>query len=119
MSLYHTEVFMPEYIIGQLPTKVIGVTYSKHAVNASQTDRYGEFALPSRVNLAGGRLIEAETNAEKKVIKWVLRFSLNDAKDIIIVMNPEQPYNWFCRTVWLNLKSDCHRTLDKEKYATV
>ncbi len=75
-------------------------------------DRYGIIDLPTSVNISTSKIIEVEV-INNKVTKMVFRTKYDATFDIIIVMNlPDLSV----RTVWLNKRSDKHRTLDRNKY---
>ncbi len=117
MSLYHSEVFMPAVVQKQLPTGVVIPCYGPHANTAALTDRYGKIHLSPIVSLNGSQLIEAELDGGNNLVKFVVRCHYDETRDIIYVFCPRRGNNVFVKTVWLNLKTDKHRTLDKNKYA--
>ena len=87
--------------------------YGHHSRLEAQNDRYGPMKLPQEFHAAGARLIEAEVLAEtKEVVKQVWRAALDARRDIVIVMLP----NGRVKTVWVNLRSDKHRSLDHSRY---
>ena len=109
--LFHAEVFMPE--VARRPVYEGPLHYRQHAQDEARKDRYGRIALPCEFRAAGARLVEAEVVAEtERVVKQVWRQPLDELRDLVLVLNPDG----FVRTVWVNLRADTHRSLDKTKY---
>ena len=52
-----------------------------------------------------------------KVIKFVIRYGFDDIYDLSSVWIPNSDC-LFCKTIWLNKKTDKHKTLDKKNYVT-
>lgn len=112
--LYHKDIGFPEDI--HLPrgfSPVMDLNYGSHARMEAMQDRYGEIRLPHRIDVRKGQTIEIGVTG-KEVTKMVLRFSYDETRDIIIVLMPK---THFVKTVWFNLKTDQHKTLDHSKYA--
>ena len=114
MSLYHFEVGFPKGVEKNLKKigKVTNVEYLFHAKRAAMHDRYGIIDLPDAVNLSTSKIIEVEV-LNNKVTKVVFRILYDNKFDLVLVMNLP---NLSIRTVWLNSKTDKHRTLDRNKY---
>lgn len=109
--LYHHDVYLPEGY--EQPIFEGRLRYGPHARNAAITDRYGPIALPPWFSAANGRLIEVEFDDElNKVIKQVWRQPLDETRDLVLVIG----LGGFVKTVWANLRSDAHRTLNKSRY---
>lgn len=108
-GLYHKDIFLPKI---NLSDKMVKVNYSRHALNAAYTDRYAEIALRDAYNFSQSEIIEIEVK-NNKVIKIVARFDYNIDYDLIVVIIPQTK---IIKTVWLNEKNDCHRTLDRSRY---
>lgn len=113
MPLYHADIFLPRQLT--LPRGIFLLQYGRHARQAAKDDRYGDLTphLPAYVNCDKARLIEVEV-IDGKVVKVVYRQSLNQQKDICLAIDPR---TWFVKTVWANLKSDTHPTLNPRRYA--
>ena len=107
MLINHTSPSFPEKI-KNASTRVFFPKYSKHAVDASKSDRYGLINLPNRVEFNGKNIFEIELNNEK-IEKYGIRISYNEKLDLILIANPDG----FIRTVWFNDKTDTHKTLRK------
>lgn len=112
MELYHRDLGLPTGFVR--PQHTVTVDYGSHARMEAMTDRYGDFYLPPKVNLSEFEVIEVGME-NGKVAKILFRGELDDVRDICIVLIPRRPA-WFCKTVWVNVRTDTHRTLDKSKY---
>lgn len=111
--LFHTEVFMPES--AKAPVHEGRLHYRRHAFKESQKDRYGQIQLPSEFHSADARLIETEVLLESsgaRVVKQLWRQSLDAKRDLVMAIMA----GGIVKTVWVNLKSDKHRTLDTSRY---
>ncbi len=109
--LFHSEVFMPERY--KAPIFEGELRYRPHALDEAKRDRYGNIELPSFFNAAQAELIEAEFDVDRdQVTKQVWRQRLDATRDIVLVIGR----GGFVRTVWVNLRSDKHRTLNRAKY---
>lgn len=111
--LYHKDVFLPQRV---KETAVLKLQYSLHARTEAESDRYGRISLPLVLDTRRADLIEAEVEpVSRRVLKRVYRAPLDKERDIVLVVNPDG----FVRTVWVNLKTDQHRSLDKRKFSTL
>ena len=110
--LYHADVFMPRKIKNMIPAKAIRPVYSRHAIDASNTDRYGRLALPDTIDLSKATLIEVE-KYNTGMVKIVIRVKLNDTIDLCLAIIPQ---GWIVKTVWANEVGDSHGTLDRSRY---
>jgi hypothetical protein len=109
--LFHVEVFVPARL--KKPCFEGPLRYSRHAREASETDRFGDIKLPLSFKASEAELIEVELADDcESIIKQVWRQKLDEKRDLVLVLNPEG----FVRTVWINLKTDKHRTLDRGRY---
>jgi hypothetical protein len=89
--------------------------YRKHAFNEANNDRYGAIQLPTEFHAANAKLIEAEVLVDhdgSHVVKQLWRQSLDARRDLVLAIQE----GGMVKTVWVNLKSDKHRTLDTSKY---
>jgi hypothetical protein len=111
--LYHKEVRIPEEL-RKLAVFKGGLEYGKHAKSEANLDRYGHIELPSQFDSTAADLIEVEWDRiKRRVTKCVWRQALDTQRDLVIVVIPE---TGFVKTVWVNLKTDKHHTLDRSKY---
>lgn len=113
MSLYlfHIEVFMPQAY--KKPIHQGRLKYGNHAVLESLFDRYGEIELPTHFDPSKAKLIETEVDVQvNQITKQVWRQPLDKDRDIVLVIGK----GGFVRTVWVNLKSDKHKTLNRSRY---
>lgn len=113
--LYHREVFWPAQLDKLAPKGCIPLVYTNHAQNAARNDKYGAISLPNFIKSQECNFFECEI--ENGSIKFALRMNYNDRCDIILVILKGRS-GWTVKTVWLNLKSDNHKTLAKKAYAT-
>lgn len=113
--LYHESTGFPVKI--NLP-KMIKLWYSKHAQRAAITDRYGAIGLQNDWEHSNGRIIEMETDTRGNPVKLVIRASYDSFHDICVVISLEAPVHdrLVVKTVWLNLKTDNHATLNENVY---
>lgn len=93
---------------------MVELSYSKHALRAANDDRYGQIPLTPVLNLAHCQTIEVGTEG-RRVRKVVVRTELDDDNDVVFVLIPG-PAKWFVKTVWINRKTDSHKTLDRSRY---
>lgn len=111
--LYHKEVRIPPELRNLAVFKG-ELRYGRHAQSEANLDRYGHIELPRQFDSASADLIEVEWDRIKKqVTKCVWRQALDAQRDLVIVVMPD---SGFVKTVWVNLKTDKHRTLDRSKY---
>lgn len=98
----------------QLPA-IITLTVTRHAEQASQTDRYGRITIEKYLHTAGAQLVEFETDGQFQLTKIVLRKSYSADLDVVYVI----VRGGKLVTCWLNKKSDKHETLDKSRVSKV
>ena len=111
-TLYHPEVFLPDWF--EMPSGVVVLEYSRHALKAAKDDRYGHISLPTRLDLSDFALVELGASG-KRTSKIVVRGRYDETRDIVLVLCPGPIY--FVKTVWFNLSTDNHKTLRKGRYA--
>lgn len=109
MDLYHFQVGFPKWFTK--PTGVVQPTYGQHSRDEAAKDRYGQLMLPSSVDLAKAQVIELGVEGNK-VVKMLLRMPMDATRDLCMVLTN----TGYVKTVWCNLRSDSHRTLDRTKY---
>lgn len=113
--LYHRDIFIPAGVKNALPIGRYNLLLSNHAKHASSSDRYGEITIPEFITIKLEDIFEVEV-VGNRVTKFVVRSAYNAKHDICIVIVPTTPVEGRVKTVWLNKKSDNHKTLDKNKY---
>jgi hypothetical protein len=114
-KLYHKEIGFPAGF--RAPRDLVMVAYSGHALNSAKDDRYGEMFLPDRMRLSDFEVIEIGIIG-RRVSKILFRGELDDDRDLCIVLIPNGRSPWRCKTVWINERSDAHKTLNASKYET-
>lgn len=119
--LFHADVYLPAVLRlsnSSVPVRLIDpdlrgrLTLSYHAELAARTDRYGLIEIPEYFDAKHARLIEIEVDPVLGVTKRVFRQRYNDRFDLVLVILA----NWKVKTVWLNKRTDVHRTLNAAKY---
>jgi len=111
MPLYHKEIGFPR----KMKFKAVeGLIPSMHAQREAASDRYGNLPMPSAFDPLTWEVIEIEV-LNGSLHKVVARKPFDAERSIVMVFNPRDKA---IRTVWCNLNSDNHRTLDKSAYAT-
>ena len=112
-GLYHRDVFFPKEF-GDLFGRTYCMRLTKHAQNACVSDRYGLITPPKSFTIQAGQIIEIEI-VGGQCSKVVIRQAYDATRDIIIVFIPEGT-TAVCKTFWINLKTDVHKTLDRTRY---
>jgi hypothetical protein len=108
--LYHKDIYLPKL---NIENKNFEPSYTFHAMQAAETDRYGIIELPAEMNLSEVEIFEIEVDEFGNLIKVVFRMPYNFQFDLCVAMLVN---NCKVKTVWLNDKTDKHNTLDKSKY---
>jgi len=91
------------------------MAYSGHALRAYSEDRYrpgNGVTLPTQWPRKA-ELVELETHDGMVPTKLVMRLELTATFDLVVVLSLETE---LIKTVWLNLKSDVHATLNLSRY---
>ncbi|KVP40045.1 hypothetical protein WJ87_07635 [Burkholderia ubonensis] len=111
-KLYHKDVYAPDVIFRS--PGVVRLRYSRHAEIAAFDDRYGDLTryLTPYMDFDEAEIVEVELDVEGQICKRVARFQV--AEDLVLVVVAQT--DGFVRTVWGNLVSDRHTTLDRSKY---
>ena len=109
---YHKIKGFPKSII--LPTKAYLLNYSLHAKREAIADCYSpdNCQLPLWLNFSEVEIFEIEVE-NLKVTKVGCRISYNDKLDLTLIICIT---DYSVKTVWFNLKSDRHKTIDLSKY---
>jgi len=80
--LFHKEIYIPEELKFKLQAQDVPLTYSRHAIIASQTDKYGFIKLKPMISFKSKDVVELEL-INNVVVKLVVRLPYNDTLDII------------------------------------
>ena len=112
-GLYHAEVRLPNGY--RHPRFSVNVEYSNHARREAASDRYGRIVLDPFVDLSFFETVEVEITAGT-VSKIVVREAGHVERQRVLVLIPRKGQRWFCKTVWINVRSDSHKTLDRSRY---
>lgn len=120
--LFHKDKYIPPEAIRSVVGRTFSLRYTAHAQQAAQTDKYGKIELskiPSAVRVEQKDIIELETDdATGRVVKIVLRRPYDTTRDVAIVFIPTPEGQGVVKTIWFNMKSDVHRTLKFQRYAS-
>lgn len=127
--LYHTEIGFPKNFVP--PKGRYDLEYSRHALEASLDDRYGKIPQLKTLSVDHMKIIELGVQ-DGRVSKILYRGTLScmechqnktpqsscphPKRDMCIVVIPKAKQPWYVKTVWINLQSDKHKTLDESKY---
>lgn len=106
-GLYHRDVHLPFRL-----SWAAMLNYSRHARHEATRDRYGALNLPRTLSTAEADVIEVEVQ-NGKPHKAVLRMPHDEQRDIVLVVLLDRA---LVKTVWCNLRTDAHKTLDTSKY---
>jgi len=110
--LWHADIRLPEWF--KAPTHRVSLRWSTHALMAARDDRYGTIPTRDAMTLGWYDVVEIAT-VGRKVTKLVMRGGMDKHNDIVIVLRPNRG-EWTVVTVWINRKTDAHKTLDASKY---
>lgn len=116
MELYHAEIGLPQGF--RMPTDRVSLVWTRHADRARVDDRYCEIPRFATIPLASFTPIEVGVEAGR-VAKLVVRGHYTSELDVVFVLIPNGSKPWLVKTVWVNKRSDVHRTLDRSKYRSV
>ncbi len=115
--LYHYKIGIPEKIIKKLPVEKIQLNYTFHALNELKNDRYGKIEKIDCIYPDKCKVIEVEKNDNNGIIQKVLyRTSYNEKLDICIAVMIDNNNYGKVKTLWINEKTDIHKTLNKNPY---
>jgi hypothetical protein len=111
--LWHADIRLPDGC--KLPSHRVNLRWSRHAQRARSSDRYGVIPYIASIPLSQFQVIEVETDNEL-IVKWVIRGHFDSDHDVVFVLVPFSHDEWFVKTVWFNLRTDVHATLDRDRY---
>ncbi|PNG50164.1 hypothetical protein WDL1P1_00203 (plasmid) [Variovorax sp. WDL1] len=92
--------------------------YTRHALNEANSDRYGKVTLlhafiPEQATLIETEAEDGPDGRNSRVVKQLWRCPMDEYRDLVMALLP----GGVVKTVWVNLRSDKHRTLNKARYA--
>jgi hypothetical protein len=109
--LFNKAVFIPQEF--EMPLFKGKLNYTRHALNVSE-DGYGEkITLPTHLP-KDAKVVEVEVDMVKRTVKQVIRFKMSHSFDLVMPVHLDGRVT----TVWLNERSDNHKTLDKSKFTS-
>jgi len=94
---------------------VLRLQYSQHAAQEARSDRYGKLELFPEVEFEAGDVVEVLVE-QGRAVKAVVRFPMEDGRDLVFVLNRPEAGQAVVRTVWANQGSDKHRSLNRAAY---
>jgi hypothetical protein len=94
----------------------IELVYSEHAIKAASEDRYGPLPRFGCVEFDAALDVVEVTMENGEPVKAVLRIPVDDRLDVVYVLLRPEAGRALVKTMWGNLGSDAHSTLDKSKY---
>lgn len=116
---FNTDAYgIPESLrlsVSRLALNALPLRYTRHAMSEAVADKYGVLpatAFPRALSLVGWQLVEAE-EVDGKLSKFVVRRPVDACRSLVLVVMVDGTV----RTLWTNLNSDSHKTLDKSKFA--
>lgn len=123
--LYHADLGLPDEAGNAWTFKEWKLAYSRHALQAALTDRYGTpKRLPKTIQFTHSHIFEIEVY-DGKVTKVCVRIPSGECDfegplrnmDLCLVLRPSvRPDTLNVITVWFNERGDTHQTLDASKY---
>jgi hypothetical protein len=113
-GLYHRQLGFPNV---PLPCGTFLLSYTRHAIKAAQTDRYGKVNLPKWVEFGPEDVVEIEVK-NAQVSKMLVRIAYSERFDLCLVMLPGDVWAKVL-TVWLNHRLDRHDSLNVRRYTVL
>lgn len=110
--LFHKDVYIPDH--AKVPLHEGALRYGHHATHvAAGGGGHAEITLPLEFSAKNAVLVEVELNSRTGAVeKQVWRQNLCSEWDLCFPMIA----GGFIKTVWLNHKTDTHKTLNKGKF---
>lgn len=103
--------------VAKLSVGFLPLRYTRHALTEALNDRYGMLAVasfPTAFTFASGwSLVEAEVNSSGALVKFVVRRAVDKTRSLVMVILADGTV----KTLWTNLNSDTHVTLDSSKFS--
>jgi hypothetical protein len=110
MPLYHAEIGFPSRMKFR---PVSGLIPSNHATFAARNDRYGIIPMPTDFDPAIWQVVEIEV-VNGALHKIVARKPLDEKNDVVMAFIVQSKV---IKTVWINVRDDSHKTLDRSVYS--
>lgn len=103
--------------VRKLAAGAMPLYYSKHALSEALNDRYGvmtaDFFPRAFIPGAGWSVVEVESDSRGALVKFVVRRQADARRSLVMVID----MSGCVRTLWTNLNSDQHATLDSSKFS--
>jgi len=117
---------IPLGVSNEVSVARLSLRWSHHACEELVRDKYGAIgAAPFLKYFTGSdwTLVEAEPtlnpgfgNRAEVVTKMVVRREIDPVRSIVLVIIPDGPGRGFVKTAWINLTTDNHKSLDKNRF---
>lgn len=108
---------IPEQLRVSVSNLTIALRYTRHAMTEALRDRYGALpalSYPRCFHLKDGwELVEATESAPGVLEKFVVRRPADARRSLVMVVLRDGTV----KTLWTNLNTDAHATLDKSKFS--
>jgi len=118
-KLYHKDIFLPVSVLHLDFGASYRLAYSRHAMLEALRDKLGTVTRPPKwVDFSDAQVIEAEITDDTDITKLVVRLPYDNTRDIILVLRNFHDGAAIVVTLWTNVITDTHSTLDRSKYAT-
>jgi hypothetical protein len=111
-KLYHFKLGLPAD--ARTRFGMLNLSYTGHAIFAAANDLFGAISLPIRLDTRTAEVIEVETGPLGVTVKVVYRISHCSKYDLCLAVIPQ---SGVVKTVWLNSKTDTHKTLQEWRYS--
>ena len=103
--------------VASLGNSKLPLRYSRHALSEALNDRYGVLphsAFPTVFKWSDNwALVEAESTPAGQLVKFVVRRVVDARRSLVLVVLADGTV----KTLWTNLNSDQHATLDSGKFS--
>lgn len=120
-TLYHKEVFWDNKFDKVVDTMIKtheGINISQHTLEQARKDWKRDYTDVLDVDKIAEIIKKPYYLFEydSKDSKFVLRVNYDSKNDVMIVMMPTRGNRLLVKTMWINAKTDTHKTLQKERY---
>ncbi len=117
--VWHRDIGFPGWFNAK-PTGVIPIKWTDHALEAAANDRYVQLTVvPTQIDLSTFEVIEMRTDQERPhhPVGLVLRKPWAHGLDSVLALRWHHVTgSWRVTTVWFNMTTDTHGTLDASRY---
>lgn len=123
-KLFNAATGIPEKLIQRVAGLRLNLHWTRHAKQQAVEDKYGVLppgAYPERFCWEQSwSLVEVETDDRHRITKFVVRRPADANRSIVLVIRPDDfAPSGRVVTMFLNLNTDTHKSLDTTKFAKV